>query len=72
MVLEGEKSQLQNQIANLNASVITMKEELSHHSDEMLEKEKTLREKEQVITELGTMIKSLQANIVFVFVRSER
>ena len=44
-----------------------MKEELSHHSDEMLEKDRTLREKEQVIAELGAMIKTLQANIVFVF-----
>lgn len=66
LMLEGEKSQLQSQISNLNASVITMKEELSHHSDEMLEKDRTLREKEQVIAELGTMIKTLQANIVFV------
>ena len=66
-MLEGEKTQLQNQISNLNASVITMKEELSHHSDEMLEKDRVLREKEQVIAELGTMIKTLQANIVVLF-----
>ena len=72
MALEVEKSQLQNQISNLNNSVIAMKAELEHSSDDVLEKEKTLREKEQVINELGGVVKSLQNTIVCLFCRHHR
>ena len=49
-----------------------MKAELERSSDDVLEKEKTLREKEQVINELGGVVKSLQNTIVCLFCRHHR
>ena len=60
--LEGEKAQLQNQISNLNSSLIALKNEQSAQSDNVLEVEKRL--KEQVIPELGGLVKTLQASAV--------
>ena len=62
--LEGEKAQLQNQISNLNSSLIALKNEQSAQSDNVLEVEKRLKEKEQVILELGGLVKTLQARAV--------
>ena len=62
--LEGEKAQLQNQISNLNSSLIALKNEQSAQSDNVLEVEKRLKEKEQVIFELGGLVKTLQASAV--------
>lgn len=62
--LEGEKAQLQNQISNLNSSLIALKNEQSAQSDNVLEVEKRLKEKEQVILELGGLVKTLQASAV--------
>ena len=62
--LEGEKAQLQNQISNLNSSLIALKNEQSAQSDNVLEVEKRLKEKEQVILELGGLVTTLQASAV--------
>lgn len=62
--LEGEKAQLQNQISNLNSSLIALKNEQSAQSDNVLEVEKRLKEKEQVVLELGGLVKTLQASAV--------
>ena len=62
--LEGETAQLQNQISNLNSSLIALKNEQSAQSDNVLEVEKRLKEKEQVILELGGLVKTLQASAV--------
>ena len=62
--LEGEKAQLQAQISNLNSSLIALKNEQGAQSDNVLEAEKKVKEKEQVITELGALVKSQQAAAV--------
>ena len=62
--LEGEKAQLQSQISNLNSSLIALKNEQSAQSDNVLEAEKRLKEKEQVVLELGSLVKTLQASTV--------
>ena len=62
--LEGEKAQLQNQISNLNSSLIALKNEQSAQSDNVLEVEKRLKENEQVILELGGLVQTLQASAV--------
>ena len=62
--LEGEKAQLQAQISNLNSSLIALKNEQGAQSDNVLEAEKKVKEKEQVITELGALVKSQQVAAV--------
>lgn len=67
MQLEGEKAQLQGQISNLNSSLIALKNEQGAQSDNVLEAEKKVKEKEQVISELGVLVKSQQAAAVSVW-----
>lgn len=61
--MESEKVQLQNQISNLNSTLIAMKAEASQKSDSTVEFEKKIKEKEQAITELGSVIKKQQEQI---------
>lgn len=62
--LEGEKAQLQSQISQLNSAVIVLKNEHDEQSDSVIEAERRVREKEQVIAELGTVINSQKTRIV--------
>lgn len=55
--MEGEKAQLQAQISNLNSTIIAMKAEATQQSDSAIEFDKRIKEKEQAISELGTLIK---------------
>lgn len=66
--MESEKTQLQNQISQLNGVIIALKNEQNEVSDVRIECERRLREKEQVISELGGVISAQKTSIV----RSER
>ena len=61
---ENEKAQLQSQISQLNAAIVALKGEQSQQSDATLEVERRVKEKEQVIGELGNMINSQKTTIV--------
>ena len=61
---ENEKAQLQSQISQLNAAIVALKGEQSQQSDAALEIERRVKEKEQVISELGSVINSQKATIV--------
>lgn len=62
--LEAEKSQLQSQISQLNSAIIALKTEYSQQSDSIIESERRVREKEQVIAKLGGVINSQKQTIV--------
>ena len=62
--LEAEKSQLQSQISQLNSAIIALKTEHSQQSDSIIESERRVREKEQVIAKLGGVINSQKQMIV--------
>lgn len=62
--LEAEKSQLQSQISQLNSAIIALKTEHSLQSDSIIESERRVREKEQVIAKLGGVINSQKQTIV--------
>ena len=62
--LEAEKAQLQNQISQLNGAIIALKNEHSQQSDSIIESERRVREKEQVIAKLGGVINSQKQEIV--------
>lgn len=66
--MESEKTQLQNQISQLNGVIIALKNEQNEVSDARIECERRLREKEQVISELGGVISAQKTSLV----RSER
>ena len=61
---ENEKAQLQGQISQLNAAIVALKGEQSQQSDATLEIERRVKEKEQVIGELGNVINSQKDTIV--------
>ena len=61
---ENEKAQLQSQISQLNAAIVALKGEQNQQSDATLEVERRVKEKEQVIGELGNMINSQKTTIV--------
>ncbi len=63
--LEAEKSQLQSQISQLNSAIIALKTEHSQQSDSIIESERRVREKEQVIAKLGGVINSQKQTIVW-------
>ena len=61
---ENEKAQLQSQISQLNAAIVALKGEQSQQSDATLEVERRVKEKEQVISELGNVINTQKTTIV--------
>ena len=61
---ENEKAQLQSQISQLNAAIVALKGEQSQQSDATLEVERRMKEKEQVISELGNVINTQKTKIV--------
>lgn len=62
--LEAEKAQLQGQISQLNSAIIALKNEHSQQSDSVIESERRVREKEQVIAKLGGVINGQKQTIV--------
>lgn len=62
--LEAEKTQLQSQISQLNSAIIALKNEHNQQSDSIIETERRVREKEQVIAKLGGVINSQKQAIV--------
>ena len=62
--MESERIQLQNQVSQLNGVIIALKNEQSEQSDIRIECERRLREKEQVISELGGVISTQKTSIV--------
>ena len=62
--LESEKAQLQGQISQLNSAIIALKNEHSQQSDSVIESERRVREKEQVIAKLGGVINGQKQTIV--------
>ena len=62
--MESERIQLQNQVSQLNGVIIALKTEQSEQSDIRIECERRLREKEQVISELGGVISTQKTSIV--------
>ena len=61
---ESEKTQLQGQISQLNAAIVALKGEQNQQSDAVLVIERQVKEKEQVISELGTVINAQKNSIV--------